>query len=307
MEHLSSCYFCGAAVETEVREYPVVTGSLDGVDLPPVDERPTVALCVPCRRKLDRVLAAGVGDADALGDGPPGSADRDDPGAPDRGDAGTGDDPAGDRGESGGRAPADPDADGEGVADATADLAVSGDEADEGPSIAADAEIFGDVDPVYPDEDGLEAASGGVGDPEGGGGPTGGDDPDPDGDAGGPAPDREDRSFSTSQAAGGRGTSSHGESESESEGATPDGSDGGGGDDGSDDGGADGPEVPREAYNKVVRLLQNREFPVQRGDVLAVATNAYDLRRRDCEAAIDALVERGIVDAEGDRLLRPDD
>jgi hypothetical protein len=303
MEHLSSCYFCGAAVETEVREYPVVTGSLDGVDLPPVDERPTVALCVPCRRKLDRVLAAGVGDADALGDGPPGSADGDAPGAveddapgaPDRGDAGTADGPADDGAESGGPAPAD----------ATADLAVSGDEADEGPSIAADAEIFGDVDPVYPDEDGLEAASGGVGDPEGGGGPTGGDDPDPDGDAGGPAPDREDRSFSTSQAAGGRATSSHGESESE--GTTPDGSDGGGGDDGSDDGGADGPEVPREAYNKVVRLLQNREFPVQRGDVLAVATNAYDLRRRDCEAAIDALVERGIVDAEGDRLLRPDD
>jgi hypothetical protein len=64
--------------------------------------------------------------------------------------------------------------------------------------------------------------------------------------------------------------------------------------------------VPREAYDKVVRLLQNREFPVDAGDILAVATNAYGLRRRDCEAAIDRLVEQGVIGREGDRLVRED-
>jgi hypothetical protein len=68
----------------------------------------------------------------------------------------------------------------------------------------------------------------------------------------------------------------------------------------------DDEDVPREAYDKVVRLLQNREFPVDAGDILAVATNAYGLRRRDCEAAIDRLVEQGVIGREGDRLVRED-
>ncbi len=65
-------------------------------------------------------------------------------------------------------------------------------------------------------------------------------------------------------------------------------------------------DEPIETYNKVVRLLQNRSFPVERDTVVSVATSAYGLSRRDCEATIDALVEHGVLEEseDGRRLFR---
>lgn len=71
---------------------------------------------------------------------------------------------------------------------------------------------------------------------------------------------------------------------------------------------ADGAETTVSAleYNKVVRLLKNREFPVDRGEIEAVAENAYDLAPGECAAIIDLAVDRGLVAEEDGRLSRPE-
>ena len=66
-------------------------------------------------------------------------------------------------------------------------------------------------------------------------------------------------------------------------------------------------EISALEYNKVMRLLQNREFPVDREEIVAVAANAYEVSRRDCARVIDVAIDRGLL-AEDDRgrLVRPD-
>ena len=59
-------------------------------------------------------------------------------------------------------------------------------------------------------------------------------------------------------------------------------------------------------YNKVMRLLQNREFPVDRMELLAVAASTYDLSQEDCEAVLDIAVERGLLAQDGNKLVKPD-
>lgn len=60
------------------------------------------------------------------------------------------------------------------------------------------------------------------------------------------------------------------------------------------------PALP-DGTGDVVRLLRNREFPVERDDIVTVATNAYGLRRGECDDAIDALIERGwLIEHEGE-------
>lgn len=59
-------------------------------------------------------------------------------------------------------------------------------------------------------------------------------------------------------------------------------------------------------YNKVMRLLQNREFPVDRMELLAVAASTYDLSQAECEAVLDIAVERGLLAEDGDKLVKPD-
>jgi hypothetical protein len=59
-------------------------------------------------------------------------------------------------------------------------------------------------------------------------------------------------------------------------------------------------------YNKVMRLLQNREFPVDREEIEIVASNAYDLSRSDCTKVIDLAIDRGLLDEDGGQLERPE-
>ena len=63
-------------------------------------------------------------------------------------------------------------------------------------------------------------------------------------------------------------------------------------------------QLSRREFNKVIRLLQNREFPVDRQEFVIVASNAYDLGRSECGAVIDLAVERGIIAEEDGQLLR---
>jgi hypothetical protein len=51
MDHLSSCYFCGTAIEGSAGEYRVVP-----VELRETDDVTTTTLCSSCHRKLERLL-----------------------------------------------------------------------------------------------------------------------------------------------------------------------------------------------------------------------------------------------------------
>lgn len=78
-------------------------------------------------------------------------------------------------------------------------------------------------------------------------------------------------------------------------------------DDDSDDAGIDGrPSISALEYNKVMRLLQNREFPVDRDEIVAVAASAYDLSEHDCAEVIELAIDRGLLEESGDQLVRPD-
>jgi hypothetical protein len=65
MDRLSSCYFCGAALDASLSEYPVVPERFRSDD----DDSKTVVLCSTCRRKLATVLEDVVAatDGDAAG------------------------------------------------------------------------------------------------------------------------------------------------------------------------------------------------------------------------------------------------
>jgi len=60
-------------------------------------------------------------------------------------------------------------------------------------------------------------------------------------------------------------------------------------------------------YKRVLRLLQNREFPVERAEIEAVLTSAYEFSPETVEAVLEAAVDRDVVavDDEG-RLVAPE-
>ena len=108
----------------------------------------------------------------------------------------------------------------------------------------------------------------------------------------------------------GRGGESHGTEPETAEEPTERGSAGGvtvgydaSGDETADSGtGAD--DRPPRAYGKLLRLLRNREFPMDRDDVEGLAAGAYDLEREEVEAIVDHAVERGELVEDGRRLRR---
>ena len=79
-----------------------------------------------------------------------------------------------------------------------------------------------------------------------------------------------------------------------------------GGEDG--DGGSEATRTTVSAleYNKVMRLLQNREFPVDRREFVTVAANAYGLAEHECAEVIDLAIDRGLVAERDGKLVRPD-
>lgn len=52
MDQLSSCYFCGGALEVSLSAYPIIPKSLD----PEAEEQGTVVLCSACREKLALIV-----------------------------------------------------------------------------------------------------------------------------------------------------------------------------------------------------------------------------------------------------------
>ncbi|WP_181686943.1 hypothetical protein [Halorhabdus salina] len=76
---------------------------------------------------------------------------------------------------------------------------------------------------------------------------------------------------------------------------------------GSDSGGGTDRDFSTSSYNKVVRLLQNREFPVEAEEITTVAGSAYGIGHREADEVLDALVDRGVLDRDGNQLYRSDD
>ncbi len=248
-------------------------GQTDGVGETRVtgSDAATVSLCPDCAGKLDR-LAAAAGDDLSLTDAADTGTDH--AGSPDHSE------------EPGDAAPTS--AAGEDTPETDGTTPASG--ADEDPGLREGTSRS------------FTASQAAGGRPESGSADRGTDDPTEDGDgetdAGAtpesPAGDAADDVPASDSGSGpGRGT----DAETESEAASPGPSE------------ADVTAVPRQTYNKVVRLLQNRSFPVERSAVVSVATTAYGLSRRDCDRAIDALVDRDVLaeSDDGETLYRSGD
>ncbi len=62
---------------------------------------------------------------------------------------------------------------------------------------------------------------------------------------------------------------------------------------------------PPAAYGKVIRLLQNREFPMARSAVEGLAAGAYDLESHEVDAIIEYALENGEFVEERGELQRP--
>jgi hypothetical protein len=58
-------------------------------------------------------------------------------------------------------------------------------------------------------------------------------------------------------------------------------------------------------YRKALRLLQNREFPMERAATVDLLSGAYDLDRSECERLLDLTVERGLLVEDEGELRRP--
>lgn len=63
-------------------------------------------------------------------------------------------------------------------------------------------------------------------------------------------------------------------------------------------------DFERGEYNKVVKLLQNREFPVEIEEITVVARSAYEIDRNTTHTILDVLIDRGVLEDRGDELVR---
>jgi hypothetical protein len=57
-------------------------------------------------------------------------------------------------------------------------------------------------------------------------------------------------------------------------------------------------------YRKALRLLQNREFPMERAALVEVMSSAYDLDAAECERIVEFAIERGALVDDGGTLRR---
>ncbi|NHN47126.1 hypothetical protein G9464_05870 [Halostella sp. JP-L12] len=249
---LSSCYFCGTAIEQPLSEYPVVPDALG----PAPGDQQTVVLCPACHRKLSTVtdhIVAAVDDRQRTLDEASAGGGR-----------GAGDGSAGDESADGGR-------DGPGDDSPAIDESAAESLLEMGTSRTDSADdASGDGD------DGIVV----TGPSDRGSGPAG-DDAGSAAGADGSAPTDEGSAAGSPTDAG-----ESDESASDSTGEI----------------GEDGP--PQATYNRVVRLLQNREFPVERDEIATVAMNAYEIPPEDFDAVIETAVDRGLLEEERGYLKR---
>jgi len=349
MDRLSSCYFCGAALDATLEEHPVVPGALH----PGTETQKTVVLCRTCQRKLGAVLDTVVDAVEAnasdvtAGTGSDGSAGSGDSGvsgdsATAGGDASEGDiestlgddeeilTPLGDDEPTGEEAAAASDmefGDDRAVDDGDAAPESSADDSDTSDG-DSDADDGGSKARKYTRSRGAGFRKEDDGPTETGsltGGAFDADDDEDDTDSGsltGDAfeDDGDDARSDGTDAPTAESTddplangSSGGSSQSSS---SESGGDAGAAEEssGSSDGGSDSEEtggdhrvsMSRLENTKVMRLLENREFPVDKAEFVTVAANAYQVSQSDCEKVIDLAVEHGLLREENGQLYRGD-
>ncbi|MFC6955292.1 hypothetical protein [Halorubellus litoreus] len=306
MADLSSCYFCGAAMDVSLRESTVVPEAL----APTPAHQTTVVLCGTCERKLERVLdpvvaaanasattrAAATDDSTAGGDATAADA-GDEPDATGAGDADAVVPPSilSDVADDDASTTTDGDAsaderDATGTASAADDTAETASAGEDGTPFEVDdtTSVFDDADDTASNSvfaDANDAPTTPIQDAE--------SDDDTDGIA------FDDQSREETAATNRESTPSTASASN----ASPDGS--------IDDTSAssserDTPDVDPRTYNKVVRLLKNRDLPVPRAEIESIAGSAYDIPDHECEAIIDAAIQRGLVAEADDQLTHPD-
>ena len=279
MADLQVCYFCGRGPDGSIGEFAVVPAALD----PTPEQQQTVVLCPDCRDKLTTVVEPVVEAASTAAES--GTAGASDEGAGSGAAAGGGADAA-----SGSSADAPP---------SSSDRSRSTDDPSRSTSGASSGRATGDS-PAPSDE---PSSSEGLGH---GASPSG------DEGAGDEGVSIDARSEDTSPADDGISIDT-GPGEASGTGSDATGSPAAG--DGPppdsnakrDQPHADDELVGRDnaAYNKTLRLLQNREFPVERHEIEEVAASAYQLDPQDVSDAIDAMIQKGLLVQEGAQLVRP--
>lgn len=279
MDHLSSCYFCASALDRPLQTVRLADGTGG-------DDAAALTLCPPCRRKLERVFEVAGDD---------GSPRLDVTGSEAGGDEATVDADGLEWGSPG-----------EGTDDSSADAAV-----DENPDevltevstdAAADEGGTGESSDVASDDTAAERD--GSAETE--------DTADESGESGGAedTTDESDEAEEEKSPAESTEDVPSGVESTEDEGTTTEAADDtpGGGESKQrtvlDESG--GSSMSALEYNKVIRLLQNREFPVDRDEIVTIAANAYDLRRAECAAILDLAVERDVFAESDGKLYRPE-
>ena len=249
MDQLSSCYFCGGALDVSLSEYPIIPKSLD----PEAEKQGTVVLCSTCREKLATIIEPAVEAAkadardsvetasDAGAAQPPGLLD--DSETPTDGEPTTTDSVV---------EPAD---NGSLLGDDNASVA----DREQSAQSAETADATAEPDATKPAETDITA-------------------------------DTSDERAAESTAENDTGTvateTGRGDADSSES--------------------ADSPSLTKLEYNKVMRLLQNREMPVDRAEIREVAVNAYDIDGEQFDAIIDAAVDRDLIGQANGQLVESD-
>lgn len=71
------------------------------------------------------------------------------------------------------------------------------------------------------------------------------------------------------------------------------------------DGGAPERTITARDYNKVVRLLRNREFPVDREEFESIASSAYDLYPEECAQVLNLAIDKDLLEERDGMLYKP--
>ncbi|RLM39537.1 hypothetical protein [Haloarcula sp. Atlit-120R] len=243
MDQLSSCYFCGGALDVSLSEYPIIPKSLD----PGTEEQGTVVLCSTCREKLATIVEPAVeaAKADARETAEPaGDAGTDEqPGLLDESGTPTTDEP---KPTDGAVEPTD-----DGSLLGADSASSAGQEQSSQSAETADTATKSDAtDTVAPNTTDTQTAE---------------------------SAETDDAPATTETRDTDRGADSD-----------------------------DSPSLTKLEYNKVMRLLQNREMPVDRGEIREVAVNAYDIDGEQFDAIIDAAVDRDLIGQDKGRLVESD-
>ncbi|MDS0220619.1 hypothetical protein NDI54_04550 [Haloarcula sp. S1AR25-5A] len=253
MDQLSSCYFCGGALDVSLSEYPIIPKSLD----PEAEKQGTVVLCSTCREKLATIVEPAVeaakADARETAEAATDTGTAEPPGLLDDSETQTSDEP------TTADSVVEPADDGSLLGDDSA--GTNGQSASERSAATADST----PEPEATDSDETDTAT---------------------------DPVDERAAESTSERDTGTAGAETGANDAESSDTS--------------DGSADGPSLTKLEYNKVMRLLQNREMPVDRAEIREVAVNAYDIDGEQFDAIIDAAVDRDLIGQENGQLVESD-